>query len=261
MESANTDTANFVVVQPANDHTPSDTTCWVTGNADSMFVPGYNSVDDGKTTLTTAGFDAVQGGYEHPVIEYWRWYSNNTGNGVGGDIWKVDLSNDDGATWVPVEHTAATAQSWERVLARVEDYLPPTHTMRMRFVANDDPPTSVVEAAVDDFRLLSFPAGTVSAGGEGLPRSLEFLAPRPNPSRGDAMLRWRLPAAAHVRLELFDIGGRHVRTLADRGMSAGEHTQAWDGRDNAGHAMPGGLYLARLDAGGERRVQRVVRIP
>jgi len=131
----------------------------------------------------------------------------------------------------------------------------------VRFVANDDLPTSLVEAAVDDFRLLAFPTGTVSAGGPGRAASLEFLPPSPNPSAGEAMLRWRLPAGARVRLELFDVGGRRVRILADGPMSAGEHVQGWDGRDDAGHAVRGGLYLARLQADREWRVQRVVRIP
>ena len=260
MQSANTDTANLVVSQPADDHTPGDTICWVTGNADTMYVPGYNDVDGGKITLTTSVFDALPDGYEHPVIEYWRWYSNNTGSNVGGDAWRVDVSNDGGATWVPLENTTETARSWERVLARIEDYVTPTHTMRVRFVANDDPPTSIVEALVDDFRLLAFPVGTVSAGGDAPGPALEFLAPSPNPSRGEATLRLRLPAAALVRIELFDVGGRHVRALADATLGAGEHALAWDGRDDAGHAVPGGLYLARLDAGGKALVRRIVRV-
>lgn len=254
------DTANFVPIQPAEDHTPNGTLCWVTGNApDTLIDAGYADVDGGKTTLTTARFDAAPAGYEQPVIEYWRWYSNNTGSYVGGDVWRVDLSNDDGATWVPLESTALTANSWERVLVRVQDLLPPTHSMRVRFVANDDPPPSIVEAAVDDFRLLAFPAGSLAAETGGV-TVLELSPPRPNPSLGPTTLRLRLPTAARVRLQLYDVGGRRVRTLVDQALQAGDHPFVWDGRDDGGHAVAGGLYFARLDAGPEHRLQRVVRM-
>jgi hypothetical protein len=117
-----------------------------------------------------------------------------------------------------------------------------------------------VEAAVDDFRLLAFPTGTLSTGVNGPVTMLELAPPRPNPSLGPTMLRLRLPAATRVRLGLYDVAGRLVRTLVDGSLDAGDHTLAWDGRDDGGRAVTGGLYFARLDAAGERRVQRVVRV-
>jgi hypothetical protein len=254
------DTANVVLIQPGDDHTPNGTQCWVTGNVDTLFDPGFRDVDGGKTTLTTASFDGAPVGYEHPVIEYWRWYSNNTGSFIAGDVWRVDISGDDGATWSPVESTRLTFNSWERELVDIGSILTPTHTMRVRFVANDDSLVSRVEAAVDDFRLLAFPAGTLSAGAERAAARLELSAPRPNPSLGPATLRLSLPAATHVRLALFDVTGRLVRTLVDGALGAGDHPLVWDGLDDLGHGVAGGLYFARLDAAGERRVQRVVRV-
>jgi hypothetical protein len=252
------DTANVVMIQPADDHTPNGTQCWVTGNADTLWDPGIADVDGGKTTLTTATFDGAPAGYERPIIEYWRWYSNNTGSHTD-DVWRVSISNDDGATWAPLESTAYTVNSWERQLLPIESYLTPTHTMRVRFVASDELPTSIVEAAVDDFRLLAFPAGTLSVGGAA-PRVLELSAPWPNPSSGPATLTLRLPAAGHVRVALYDVGGRIVRTLVDRVLDAGAHPLVWDGRDDGGREVAAGLYFARADAGGASRLERVVRV-
>ena len=259
-ESANYDTANFVVLQPANDHSLIGTQCWVTGNADTLYVQGYNDVDGGKTTLTSPIFDAAPGGYVNPVIDYWRWYSNNAGSAIGGDVWRVEISNNGGGSWVPLESTTLPANSWERIAFRIEDVLTPSHSMRLRFIANDDLPNSLVEAALDDVRLLMFPLGTAVAGPRGIARTLDLSAARPNPARGTTTLRLSLPTRAQVSFAIFDVGGRRVRDLANGQLAAGEHVMTWDGLDAAGTPVPSGLYFARLDAGSEHRMRRVVRI-
>jgi len=255
--TTNEDTLNFILIQPADDHTPDGTRCWVTGNSDTLFVPGTNDVD-GRTTLTTASFDALTPGTAVPVIEYWRWYTNDTGGAIGGDEWMADISNDDGATWVPLERQPGTVNSWERVLARIEDFVTPSHTMRVRFIAEDGDPPSIVEAAVDDFRLLTFPAGTVVD--EAAPSALQLAPPWPNPARANATLRLHVPAAAHVHLAIYDVTGRRIRALTDADITAGEHAFTWDGRDDTGHATPAGVYLARVESGATTMTQRIVRL-
>ena len=42
--------------------------------------------------------------------------------------------------------------------------------------------------------------------------------------------------------------------------TAGEHTVQWDGRDNAGHAAPSGIYLVRLEAEGRTITHRLATI-
>jgi len=72
------------------------------------------------------------------------------------------------------------------------------------------------------------------------------LAASPNPFNPRTELSFHLAAVGRVNLELLDLRGRRVRTLLDARLEAGPHTAAWDGRDDAGRALPGGLYLARL---------------
>lgn len=66
-------------------------------------------------------------------------------------------------------------------------------------------------------------------------------------------LRYGIPEAAsgsEVELVLFDAAGRRVRTLV-RGMVApGRHEIVWDGRQDAGEALPSGVYFARLSLPG-----------
>jgi hypothetical protein len=55
-----------------------------------------------------------------------------------------------------------------------------------------------------------------------------------------------MPHPAHVRLDLYDLQGRRVRTIADRDLAAGANVLSWDGRDADGVAVSRGLYFARI---------------
>ncbi len=244
-----------VPIQPEDDHTPNGTQCWVTGNAPPDYVITAQDIDGGRTTLTSTAFDPFAGGVEHPVVEYWRWYSNNAGSFVGGDAWRTYVSADSGATWVPVEDDSITANEWQRVLFRIEDYVVPSHLMKLRFVANDDSPPSVVEAALDDVRLLGFAPGVVAA-----PALAVFDAPRPNPSAGAMTLSFTTTGAARARLDVYDLAGRRVRKLLDGLVTGGAHDVTWDGRDGDGRLVPGGVYFARLDTGGRQTVRKLLRV-
>jgi flagellar hook assembly protein FlgD len=68
-------------------------------------------------------------------------------------------------------------------------------------------------------------------------------------------LHFDLPEAGPVRLSVFDVAGRLVRTLVDDSMPEGSHEAVWDGGDSAGGAVGSGSYLARLEFGG--RVETV----
>jgi len=247
-----------IPVQPELDHTPDPgALCFVTANAAPADPVGTADVDGGATTLLTPVFSAI--GTPSPVIEYWRWFSNNSGGDPGTDPWRVDLSNDGGANWTAVENTVFTDASWRRVLLRVADVLPPTSTMRMRFVASDVGLASVVEAAVDDFRLLALPVTTGVAPSEDA-ASVSFRAGEPNPFHDAVTLRYALPKAADVSLEIHDVSGRVVRHLERGRKAAGEHALRWDGRDDTGRPMASGAYYARLAIDGSSRVQRLVRV-
>jgi len=72
----------------------------------------------------------------------------------------------------------------------------------------------------------------------------------PNPFNPSASIRFDLRAAARVRLVIYDLEGKTVRTLADGRLSAGPHTYFWDGRNDTGDALPSGVYFFRLEADG-----------
>jgi hypothetical protein len=93
---------------------------------------------------------------------------------------------------------------------------------------------------------------------DAIPAGLQLYPCAPNPTTGGSAVRFALPRDSDVRLAIFDAGGRRVRELARGGLSAGEHTLRWDGRDASGHPVANGLYLVRLEADGVSLTQKLV---
>ncbi len=90
------------------------------------------------------------------------------------------------------------------------------------------------------------------------PAWLWLASPAPNPARGATLLRYTLPSAAPVRLELFDLAGRRVRVIEEGERSAGDHATQFDGSDADGRAVAAGLYFVRLETGGRSATTRLV---
>jgi len=88
----------------------------------------------------------------------------------------------------------------------------------------------------------------------------EFRAVRGSPL-GDTVLLVDLDAESPARLELFDLTGRKVRTLADRTLSAGANLLPWDGREESGVKATRGVYFARLTTPGTQRTVRLFYAP
>jgi len=65
----------------------------------------------------------------------------------------------------------------------------------------------------------------------------------PNPFNPTTEISFSLPAASHVKLEVYNVMGQKVATLVDGQLEAGEHIVPWDGSDAAS-----GVYLYRLQA-------------
>ena len=89
---------------------------------------------------------------------------------------------------------------------------------------------------------------------------LWFAPPAPNPCRPGTDLQFYLPVRAEVRLVVYDVTGRLVRSLLDEEVLAvGEHNITWDGTSQLGTPVASGIYFYRLRVG-EVEVDRKLQI-
>ncbi len=140
--------------------------CWLTGNALPGEPVGTNDIDGGVTSLLSEVYDLS--GEVLPVLEYQLWLSNALGGEPGSDVWEVLASDNGGITWVTLDRTRQGDRQWRTRQVRITDAFIPTDQVRFRFVVGDEGLPSLVEAAIDDVRLLSL-SGFPDADGDGLP--------------------------------------------------------------------------------------------
>jgi predicted GH43/DUF377 family glycosyl hydrolase len=87
----------------------------------------------------------------------------------------------------------------------------------------------------------------------GAPHAFVLAANFPNPVRTSTTFAFDVPSAGRVTLEVMDVMGRTVATLADEEEPPGRYMRTWNAS-----AQPSGIYLARLRARGFQQVRRVV---
>jgi hypothetical protein len=83
---------------------------------------------------------------------------------------------------------------------------------------------------------------------EALTRTVHLLPSRPNPWAPDTRIAFDLPRPGPVRLRIYGVDGRLIRSLANESFTAGQHSVPWDGRDDAGLPAASGVYVYRLEA-------------
>lgn len=85
----------------------------------------------------------------------------------------------------------------------------------------------------------------------------------PNPLRASLLnsettIRFQLPAPAEVTVKIYNAMGQPIRILAEGKRTAGAHQLTWDGRDDRGLRVSGGVYFYAIRAGAFRQTRKIV---
>ncbi len=87
-----------------------------------------------------------------------------------------------------------------------------------------------------------------------LPNSFSLSQNFPNPFNPSTVIEFSIPQSfgtTDVKLEVFNVLGQNVRTLADTRLESGVYQASWNGRNDAGMPVAGGMYIYRLQSGNE----------
>ena len=71
----------------------------------------------------------------------------------------------------------------------------------------------------------------------------------PNPFNPSTMIEYALPQESKVYLVIYDILGRHVKTLVRQTQAPGYKSVRWNGRNDMGQQVSAGMYFYRIQAG------------
>ena len=118
-----------------------------------------------------------------------------------------------------------------------------------------------VEVILSDFLLEPYEPDVV-----GVEDQLPLVASRlgqtyPNPFNPRTVIPFELAGSGQVALAVFDARGRLVKELVRGEYEAGIHQAVWTGLDDAGRALPSGVYFARLrDAAGRVSTTRMTLV-
>jgi hypothetical protein len=100
----------------------------------------------------------------------------------------------------------------------------------------------------------------VERGKSAQPEDFSLMPNYPNPFNATTSIKYQIAKESQVSVKIYDILGRHVRTLLEKNQELGVFTLLWDGRDNRGYALSSGLYLLRLKSDHQEKVIKLVMI-
>jgi hypothetical protein len=90
------------------------------------------------------------------------------------------------------------------------------------------------------------------------PMEFMYKFGHPNPFREFTEFNYSLTLPARVRVVIYDITGRLVRTLIDEIRQAGSYHMTWDGTDDAMRRCAAGAYYVKLEAGKHTRARKLI---
>ena len=133
-----------------------------------------------------------------------------------------------------------------RVLLR-DSVIVPNEPICCRMPKNADPLTIEQQTIIYNWINEGAIGPTVSIKEEALKQS-PVLRVYPNPFNNRIEISYKVIEPEPVNVSIFDILGKLGRTIARVDHNIGWYSVFWDGRDNAGRTVSGGIYLIRLQS-------------
>ena len=223
----------------------------LTIGVDEIATDGFDSEFDAVTPPTPPGPEYVSAYVSHPEWNY-----------LLGDNFSKDIQG---------EIPANSYNEWIVTLETTED------NVEINWSLNNIPDELEIgidtdnDGLFDDMRNLStitlensqsvvvrVGSGVLGINDEIVPINLALHQNYPNPFNPTTTLRYDLPEDAQVKIMIYDLMGRSVKSLVNSQQNAGFKSIIWDATNDLGQPVSAGMYLYRISAGNYNSVKKMV---
>jgi hypothetical protein len=174
---------------------------------------------------------------------------------------KVDITQNNGPGAPPVFHMPVEFLFHLTGKDTLVHYPINTSPQHNEFVVSARPDSAVFDPGywiLKKFRMTNVGVETEEGGDKISPFALSPNTP--NPFCQNTSIAFSLSRNGQASLAVFDVLGQKIRTLLNGQEKAGSHEIIWDGRSDLGREMPSGIYFYRLEAGGQTRTRKALKI-
>jgi flagellar hook assembly protein FlgD len=96
--------------------------------------------------------------------------------------------------------------------------------------------------------------------GVDIPENFRLSQNYPNPFNNRTQIEFQTPKSSNVKIQVINILGQKVRTLAHRRYDAGSYKVNWNGKNDNGLEVNSGIYFVRMESEGFKKTIEVLLI-
>jgi len=89
---------------------------------------------------------------------------------------------------------------------------------------------------------------------------IRFLKNYPNPFNPVTNIVFELNVSGKTQIEIFNAKGQKVKTLMNKKLEKGNHSIAWDGKNNQNNSVSSGVYFYRVSVNGAQKINKMLMI-
>lgn len=112
----------------------------------------------------------------------------------------------------------------------------------------------------DDLSIQNMGLTGVKNANKLLPSSFTVFQNYPNPFNPSTTISYGLPETGPVKVIIYNVLGREVKTLVNTNQKAGIQNVVWNGDNNAGHTVASGIYFYKVIAGEQVQVKKMIML-
>lgn len=120
---------------------------------------------------------------------------------------------------------------------------------------------TITRAVINDRVTVNLTGVSEKPEAKNIPTHFQLQQNYPNPFNPTTAIRFDVPKAVNVKIDIFNILGQHIRTLVDKEFSAGYFETMWDGKDRNGAGVASGVYIYVMQSGQFTDLRKMILLP